>query len=108
MERRALLLSTLQLGWLEPADGRDVALILLAFVAPLQLLAATFGFLGRDVVAATAMGVLSGTWLSIGLVTLDAAPGSTSRALGLLLLLAGAALSIPAPARARRSSSRPW
>jgi uncharacterized protein len=29
-----------------------------------------FGYLGRDVVAGTGMGILSGTWLSVGLVTL--------------------------------------
>lgn len=93
-----LLLSGLQLGWLRPADGDDVALIVIAFVAPLQLLAATFGFLARDVVAGTAMGVLSGTWLAIGLVLRDAAPGATSRALGLFLLLAGTAMLVPAAA----------
>src|SRR5205085_5196786 len=37
-----LLLSGLQLGWLQPSDGQDVALILIAFVFPLQLLSATF------------------------------------------------------------------
>jgi succinate-acetate transporter protein len=52
------------------------------------------------VVAGTAMGVLAGTWLSVGLVTLDAAPGSTSDALGLLLLVAAGAMSVPALAAA--------
>jgi succinate-acetate transporter protein len=64
-----LLLAGLQLDWLAPTDGQDVALILIAFVFPLQLLTATFGYLARDVVAGTGMGVLAGTWLSIvGLV----------------------------------------
>jgi uncharacterized protein len=62
----------------------------------LQFLASVFGFLTRDVVAGTGMGLLSATWLSIALVTVDAPPGSTSGALGLLLLFAGAALLIPA------------
>jgi succinate-acetate transporter protein len=91
-----LLISGLQLGWLAPAQSRDVGLILLAFVFPLQLVAAIFGFLARDVAAGTGMGLLSGTWLSIAPVTLTAAePGATSDALGLFLLLAGAAMLVP-------------
>ncbi|MFL5818158.1 MAG: GPR1/FUN34/YaaH family transporter [Conexibacter sp.] len=93
-----LLLSGLQLGWLQPSDGQDVALILIAFVFPLQLLTATFGYLARDVVAGTGMGVLAGTWLSIGLVTLTSPAGATSDALGLFLLLAATAMLVPAAA----------
>jgi succinate-acetate transporter protein len=95
-----LVLGGLQLGWVEPSEGKNVALILLAFVVPLQFLAAVLGFLSRDVVAGTGMGILSGTWLSIGLVELTNPPGSTSDALGLLLLLAGLALLVPAAAAA--------
>jgi uncharacterized protein len=95
-----LLVSGLQLGWLQPEDGRQVGYILLAFVAPLQLVASVFGFLGRDVVAGTGMGVLSGTWLSIALVQLSSPPGATSDALGLFLLLAAAAMLVPAAASA--------
>jgi uncharacterized protein len=91
-----LLVSGLQLGWLSDSDGRDVALILIAFVFPLQLVASVFGYLGRDVVAGTGMGILSGTWLSIGLVTLTSPAGSTSDALGLFLLLAAVAMLVPA------------
>jgi len=91
-----LVLAGLQLGWLSLTEGRSVALILLAFVFPLQFLAAVLGFLARDVVAGTGMALLSGTWLSIALVTVDAPPGSTSGALGLLLLCAAVALLVPA------------
>jgi hypothetical protein len=42
------------------------------------------------------MGILAATWLSSALVTLDAPPGSTSPALGVLLLFAGGVLFIPA------------
>jgi len=86
----------LPLGWLDPRQGEDVGLILLTFVFPLQLLASVFGYLGRDIVAGTGMGLLAGTWLSIALVTLMAPrPGATSDALGLFLLLAGAAMLVP-------------
>ena len=93
-----LLMSGLQLGWLRPADGADVALILIAFVFPLQLLASVLGYLARDVVAGTGMGILAGTWLSIGVVQLTSPSGSTSDALGLFLLLAGTAMLVPAAA----------
>jgi succinate-acetate transporter protein len=97
-----LLVSGLQFGWLAPDQGADVALILLAFVFPLQLVASVFGFVRRDVIAGTGMGVLAGTWLSIALVTLTAPrPGATSDALGLFLLLAGAAMLVPFSAAVR-------
>jgi uncharacterized protein len=95
-----LVVSGLQLGWLPPEEGREVSLILLAFVFPLQLVASVFGFLARDVVAGTGMGLLSGTWLAIALVMLTGEPGSTSDALGLFLLLAAVALLVPAAASA--------
>jgi uncharacterized protein len=96
-----LVVSGLQLGWLAPAQGQDVGLVLLAFVFPLQLVATVFGYLARDVVAGTGMGLLSGTWLSIALVTLTAPePGATSDALGLFLLLAGTAILVPFTAAA--------
>jgi hypothetical protein len=93
-----LVVSGLQLEWLQPADGKAVALILIAFVFPLQLLVAVFGYLGRDVVAGTGMGILAGTWLSVGLVMLTSSPGSTSDALGLFLLVAAVSMLIPAAA----------
>lgn len=91
-----LVVAGLQLEWVARTEGHSVALILLAFVFPLQFLASVFGFLARDVVAGTGMGILSATWLSIALVTVDAPPGSTSGALGLLLLFVGVALLVPA------------
>jgi uncharacterized protein len=93
-----LTVAGLQLGWLAPAQGKDVALVLIAFVFPLQLVASIFGYLGRDVVAGTGMGVLAGTWLTVGLVSLTSPTGSTSDALGLFLLIAGLAMLVPAVA----------
>ena len=93
-----LLVSGLQLEWLEPSDGAGVGLILIAFAFPLQLVVSAFGFLARDVVAATAMGILAGTWLAVGLIRLTGEPGSTSDALGLFLLIAAVAMLVPAAA----------
>jgi len=92
----SLLMSGLQFGWLKPTDGQAVAIVLLAFVAPLQLLASIFGFLGRDVVAGTGMGILAGTWLATSLIMRQLPPGGTSDALGLFLVMAGVAMVLPA------------
>jgi hypothetical protein len=88
--------SGLQLGWVEPTEGRQVALCILAFTVPLQFTASLFAFLARDGVAATGMGLLSGIWAALALVTLTGEPGSTSDALGLFLLVAGLAMWAPA------------
>ena len=91
-----LVLSGSQLGWFAPRESVHVALALMAFGAPLQLLSSIFGFLARDPVAATGMGILAATWLTVGLVQLDSAPRATSAVLGVFLVFAGAALLIPA------------
>jgi succinate-acetate transporter protein len=91
-----LLVSGLQLQWLDVREGANVAMMLIAFVVPLQALASVFGYLGRDVVAGTGMGVLAGTWLSVAAVMRQAPPGAPSDGLGLLLLVAAVAMLVPA------------
>jgi succinate-acetate transporter protein len=90
----------LNLGWVEPAEGKKVALCVIAFTVPLQLLASVMGFLARDGVAASGMGMLSGIWLAQALVLYTGEPGSTSDALGLFLLFAAVAMWAPASAAA--------
>ncbi|MER7485138.1 GPR1/FUN34/YaaH family transporter [Streptomyces sp. NPDC126497] len=92
------VLAGLQLGWVPTAQSHAVALVLLAFVFPVQALASVWGFLCRDAVAATGMGVLAGTWLAMGAIMASGPPGATNKAAGLLLLLAGLALLIPVTA----------
>jgi len=97
----ALVLATtafaaVQLGWVLPADGRIAGLVAVAATVPLQLLASVIGFLARDPVAATGMGVLSGTWAVVGLATLTSPPGAVSKELGVLLLAAGMCMLVPA------------
>lgn len=86
----------LQLGWLPAAEGRAVALAALLLTVPLQLLASVLGFLARDPVAGTGMGVLAGTWAAVGYLTLTTPPGTSSAGLGVVLLLAAACLLVPA------------
>ena len=90
--------AVLQLRWIPATEGHTVALGVLALTVPLQLLAAVMGFLARDPVAATGMGILSGTWGAVCLATLSAPPGRTSDGLGVLLLASTACLLVPAAA----------
>jgi uncharacterized protein len=91
-----ITLAALNLGWIPKSEGANVAIVLIAFVFPLQLSASIFGVLARDGVTGTAMGILASTWLTVGLVMFTSPPGSTSDALGVLLLVAGTAMLWPA------------
>ncbi|SOC50079.1 hypothetical protein SAMN05660748_2818 [Blastococcus aggregatus] len=93
-----VLFSAVQLEWIAPAEGRIAALTALAATVPLQLLASVMGFLTRDPVAATGMGVLSGTWAVVGFTTLTSPPGGVSDGLGVFLVTAGVAMMVPAAA----------
>ncbi|SEK67684.1 hypothetical protein SAMN04515665_10489 [Blastococcus sp. DSM 46786] len=92
------MFSAVQLGWIDADQGRVAGFTALFLTVPLQLLASVFGFLGRDPVAATGMGVLSGTWAVAGITTLTNPPGAASQGLGVVLLLAGMAMLVPAAA----------
>ena len=94
------VVAALQLGWVEATEGKTVALCLLAFTVPLQFTASVVGFLARDGVAATGMGLLSGIWAAVGLVVFTSEPGTRSDALGLFLLVAAVAMWAPASAAA--------
>ena len=88
----------LNLGWVKATEGKTVALCLIALTVPLQFTASIIGFLGRDGVAASGMGLLSGIWLAFGLVLFTSKPGATSDALGLFLIAAMVAIWAPASA----------
>jgi uncharacterized protein len=88
--------SAVQLGWVAPDPGRVAAITAVAATVPLQFAVAVLGFLARDPVAVTGMGLLSGTWAVVGLVTLTSVPGTVSPGLGVLLLAAGVGMLVPA------------
>lgn len=94
----SLVQSGLDLGWISKLDTRQVGVVLLAVPFILQLVACVFSYLARDGAAGAAVGVLSTTWLAIGLIHITSAPGLTSGALGLLLLSAGGVLVLSATA----------
>lgn len=91
----SLVLSGLQLNWFPVQQSTYVALCLVAFAFPLQLLASIFGFLGRDAVAGTGMGLLACSWLLTGAMKYLAPPGATIPVLGVFLLFVGLALFVP-------------
>ncbi|MCX2968861.1 hypothetical protein WDH52_16095 [Streptomyces sp. TRM70308] len=88
------VLAGAQLGWVGPGESGVVGLVLVAFAVPMQGLASVLGFLGRDVVAGTGMGLLAATWLTVGLAKLGSVPGTTSDAVGLLLFVSAAGLLV--------------
>ncbi|WP_456844469.1 hypothetical protein [Cellulomonas sp. P5_C6] len=88
--------AAVQLEWVPADQGAVVALGVLMFTVPVQLLASVIGFLARDPVAGTGMGVLAGTWAAVCVTTLQAAPGAHSPGLGVLLLTSATAMLVPA------------
>lgn len=78
-----LLVSAVELHWIGESDARNVPLVLLGFVAPLELLGSVIAFLARDTGAATALGIFALSWVAQALVYLRQAQ-QPSTTLGLL------------------------
>ncbi|HEX4063606.1 MAG TPA: GPR1/FUN34/YaaH family transporter [Streptosporangiaceae bacterium] len=81
-----ILLTALELQWVPLAQGSALMVMVLAFVAPLELLAGVFAFLARDSGAATALSTLGATWVATALTVLRTPAGATSTSLGIFLL----------------------
>jgi succinate-acetate transporter protein len=78
-----------------PATEKHVlALILLAFVAPLELIPCIMAFLSRDTGGATAMGIFAAAWVVQGLEFLPGGPDVASVAIGIFLLFLAIFLAI--------------
>jgi succinate-acetate transporter protein len=97
--------AALQTGWVPQSEGSKAALAAIALTLPAQLLASVFGFLARDTVAGTGMGILAGTWAVVGLATLTSPPGSTSAELGVVLIGCGIAMLVPAVGAWQRAAA---
>lgn len=78
--------------WFSTSETHQAAVVILVFAPLTQVIACVFGFLARDPVASTGMGVQAAGWLTIGLLLLLTPAGSTSAVLGTLLFGAGAGL----------------
>lgn len=86
------VLACFNLGWIPTAEQHQVALVLITFAFPLQLLATILLFLARSAPAGAGIGVQSVTWLSLGLLLASSRPGSVSSTAAILLFAAAAAL----------------
>jgi succinate-acetate transporter protein len=85
-----------ELSWIASAQDSYAGLGVMLFVFPLQVVSSIYGFLARDSIASTGMGLLSAAWLTTGMLTYLAPPGHAIGALGLVLL--GVAVTLLAPA----------
>jgi uncharacterized protein len=95
-----ILLSSIELEWISVGGSRVVAIALIAFTSPLQLIVAAVAFSRRDSVVATGMAILGATWLSVGLVMLETSPKVGHPALGIFLVVCAGALLVPGSAAA--------
>lgn len=86
------VLACLNLGWIPTSEQHQVALVLVAFAFPLQIIAAVLLFLVRSAPAGAGIGVQSATWLTYGLILLTGHPGSRSATAGVLLFAAAGAV----------------
>ncbi len=80
-----LLLGCFAIGWIPVSEQRDVGMLLVGFVFPLELVATIFAFLARDTLGATTLGLFTASWLALGLADLSAPAGTKSVALGIYL-----------------------
>jgi succinate-acetate transporter protein len=94
----SLVQGGLALHWISKGQTHMVGLLLISVPFVLQLIACIYSYLARDGAAGAALGVLAVTWLGLGLVHLNSAPGSRSGALGLLLVAAAGVLALSAAA----------
>lgn len=93
-----LLVSGLELGWISGTERTQTAVLIIAFAPTVQIVACVFGFLARDAVAATALGLQAATWLAIGLSLLLSKPSSHGHSHELALLLFVSAVAMFASA----------
>lgn len=82
-----VLLSAFALHWIPPGEANVLAIMLLAFVAPLELIPCLMAFLSRDAGGATAMGIFAAAWAVQGLLLLKPNPNTLSPAMGIFLVL---------------------
>ena len=90
----SILQSAFQFGVVPQDESRNMALVFGTVVFPSMFLAAVFAFLSRETLGATALGLISFSWLATSLVTYTSAPDPTSAALGVLNLAIAAILLI--------------
>jgi succinate-acetate transporter protein len=87
----SFLFSALELGWIAHTQAPELAIIMVVFVAPIELLACVLAFWARDNGGATALGLFGMTWATVGAILLTS-PTARSAMLGWFLLCMAAVI----------------
>jgi succinate-acetate transporter protein len=82
-----VLLTAIELKWSPAATIPQIAVLVLAFVVPLEALSGLFAFLARDSGAATGLTALSAAWAATAVTLLHGPPGALSRPLAIFLMV---------------------
>ena len=80
-----LLLGCSANGWIPVSEQKNVGMMLMSFVFPLELIATIVAFLARDTLGATTLGLFTTSWLSLGWALYASPAGATSVTLGIYL-----------------------
>ena len=80
-----LLLGCSAIGWIPASEQKDVGMLLMSFVFPLELIATFFAFLARDTLGATTLGLFTTSWLALGWLDFASPPGAPSVTVGVYL-----------------------
>ncbi len=83
----SLLLSADQLGLIPAGESQILAFLFGLFVFPLQALAGVLAFFGREPLGATALGMISGSWLATSVIVYTSPPGATTITFGLFQIM---------------------
>ncbi len=86
--------SAFLLHWIPQSEAHLVALLLLAFVAPLELVPSVGAFLARDTGGATAFSIFGAAWIVQGLQLLNGAPQHKSPGSGVFLICLAVCLTM--------------
>jgi uncharacterized protein len=78
-----LLLGTQALAWIPVHEQKDVGMMLMSFVFPLELIATIVAFLARDTLGATTLGLFTTSWLALGWADIASPAGATSVTTGI-------------------------
>jgi len=80
-----LLLGSSAIGWIPVDEQKDVGMLLMSFVFPLELVATVVAFLARDTLGATTLGLFTTSWLALGWADLASPAGAKSVTVGIYL-----------------------
>lgn len=93
-----ILLTAIELKWVPLAQTKQLLILVLVFVVPLELLSGFLAFLARDVGAASGLSLLGAAWAGTATVMITGPPGVPSTALGIFLMVLAANMLVLAAA----------